>query len=86
MPNDEHVLRLKRIRGDFTTERRAVVAQYRVASNPLDVVAKIVLFQTEIDAIDRELRPFEAAGVIFLENGEGPGVKLRNDHKRRGNH
>jgi hypothetical protein len=25
----------------------------------------------------------ESAGVIFLENGEGPGVKLKNKGKRK---
>jgi hypothetical protein len=55
MSNDEHVSRLKRILDDRTAERRVAAAPYSVAANPLDVVTKIVLLQTEIDAIDRAI-------------------------------
>jgi transcriptional regulator with XRE-family HTH domain len=30
-----------------------------------------------VSSVDKMRRALEAAGVIFLENGEGPGVKLR---------
>jgi type I site-specific restriction-modification system R (restriction) subunit len=31
------------------------------------------------EAINAMRRAFEAAGVIFLDNGDGPGVKLKQD-------
>lgn len=31
--------------------------------------------------LDLLQRALEAAGVIFLDNGEGPGVKLKKGHK-----
>jgi hypothetical protein len=46
---------LKRMRGDRTMERRALVLQYREAADPIEVVEKIVTCQAQIDAIDQAI-------------------------------
>jgi hypothetical protein len=53
--NTGQISELKRMRGDRTMERRAVVLQYRAASNPIEVVEKIVAFQAQIYAIDQAI-------------------------------
>jgi hypothetical protein len=53
--NEGQILALRRIRGDRTLERRVLVLEYREATNPVEVVQKIVAHQTQIDAIDRAI-------------------------------
>jgi hypothetical protein len=53
--NEGQLSALKRIRGDRTMERRVLVIEYREATNPIEVVEKIVAYQAQIDAIDRAI-------------------------------
>jgi hypothetical protein len=53
--NEGQLSALKRIRGDRTMERRVLVIEYREATNPIEVVEKIVAHQAQIDAIDRAI-------------------------------
>jgi hypothetical protein len=51
--NTDQLPALKKMRGNLTMERRAMVLQYREAANPVEVVEKIVTCQAQIDAIDQ---------------------------------
>jgi hypothetical protein len=53
--NTDQLPALKKMRGDRTMERRAMVLAYREAANPVEVVEKIVACQAQIDAIDQAI-------------------------------
>jgi hypothetical protein len=53
--NTDQLSALKKMRGDRTMERRAMVLQYREASNPIEFVEKVVTCQAQIDAIDQAI-------------------------------